>query len=206
MLGFTPQTVPAITASLDFFNIMTYDLMNRRDQDIKHHTGLQLSLQSVDAYLANGVTPDKANLGFAFYVRWFKTDDSDGGCARNPIGCKAALMEDPETGADLGKAGAFSWHDQVPTELAVSFDKALAGGQYDNKGGGHYFWDSQEDIFWSWDTPEAIIRKIPSIVQEKKLGGVFAWGLGEDAPRFAHFRALTAALEGSARPMIKQEL
>ncbi len=32
-------------------------------------------------------------------------------------------------------------------------------------------------------------------MEEKKLGGAFAWGLGEDADDFVHLRALTAEMK-----------
>ncbi|KAL2867376.1 glycoside hydrolase family 18 protein [Aspergillus lucknowensis] len=199
MLAFTQGTIPSIAASLDFFNIMTYDLMNRRDTVTKHHTGIRLSLEAIDAYVANGVPPEKANLGFAFYVKWFRTDP-DGYCSKDHVlGCRTVLMEDPNTGADLGQAGAFSWHDRVPAELGASFDRALKQGEYDTGGGGYYFWDGEENIFWSFDTPEAIRRKFPEIVAPRGLGGVFAWGLGEDAPDFGHLKALTSGFRGVIR-------
>lgn len=196
MIAFTKDTIPKISASIDFFNIMTYDMMNRRDHITKHHTGIGLSMDAVNKYLKNGVSPEKANLGFAFYVRWFKTDPH-GGCIQNPIGCKTVLMEDPVTGADLGQAGAFAWCDSIPPELSTSFQKALAGGEYDSEGGGHYFWDAEESIWWTWDTPEVITMKFPTIVEKKHLGGVFAWGLGEDsgAADWAHLKALTAGFQ-----------
>jgi GH18 family chitinase len=180
-------------SSIDFLNIMTYDLMNRRDSVTKHHTGIQNSLEAIDAYLERGVPPERMNLGFAFYVKWFRTDP-DADCQTKPIGCKTALMEDPTTGHDLGKAGAFSWHDEVPAELALSFNRALANGEYDNEGGGHYHFDVEEDLFWSWDTPDALTKKFSAIVERKGLGGIFAWGLGEDAPKFEHLRASNHAV------------
>lgn len=100
-------------------------------------------------------------------------------------------MEDPETGADVGQAGAFSWHDPVPSELFTSFEKAKSQGKYDDVVGGYYFFDAEENIFWSWDAPGAIMKKVSAVVREKKLGGVFAWGLGEDADEFVHLKALT---------------
>jgi GH18 family chitinase len=151
-------------------------------------------MDAVSVYLENGVPPEMANLGFAFYVRWFKTDPH-GGCNQNPIGCKTVLMEDPLTGADLGQSGAFAWHDNVPSELSTSFEKALANGEYDNEGGGHYFWDTEENIWWTWDTPQVIAKKFPAIVEKKNLGGVFAWALGEDAGNWTHLKALTAGLK-----------
>ena len=103
-------------------------------------------------------------------------------------------MEDPTTGADLGRSGAFSWHDAVPTDLSASYARAMKYGVYDVKGGGHYHWDSEEGIWWTWDTPAAIAKKFPAIVERKDLGGVFAWGLGEDADAFVHLEALTAGV------------
>lgn len=203
MLAFTTSTIPSIMASVDFLNIMTYDLMNRRDHVTKHHTGIQNSLEAINAYTLAGVPPSKANLGLAFYVKWFKTDpDAREECKKKPIGCKAALMEDPISGADLGKAGAFSWHDQVPDDLVASFDKAIEQGDYDEEAGGHYYFDPKEDLFWSWDTVEAIGKKFPKVVEANNLGGVFAWGLGEDAnigEESRGFEHLKAANEGIRR-------
>jgi len=194
MLAFTKSTVPLISKSVDFLNIMTYDLMNRRDSVTNHHTGVELSLDAISAYLENGLTPEKSNLGFAFYVKWFKTNPN-GNCSANLPVCKTVLMEDPETGADLGQAGAFSWIDKVPSELDHSFSKARKRGSYDEVHGGHYYWDDNEDIWWTWDTPDAILKKFPLIIEQKKLGGVFAWGLGEDSKDWSHLKALTVGVE-----------
>ena len=202
MMAFTKDTIPQISAIVDFFNIMTYDLMNRRDHRTKHHTGIALSLEGVDAYLENGLAPAKANLGFAFYVKWFRTDPR-GGCGKDPVGCKTALMEDPVTGADLGKSGAFAWHDRVPAELSISFERAKAGGRYDEKGGGHYFWDADSQVWWTWDSPDVISKKFAAVVESRGLGGVFAWGLGEDAERWSHLKALTAGYQGWRREEFK---
>ena len=193
MIAFNKDTIPQISASLDFFNIMAYDLMNRRDNITKHHTGIDLSMEAVNKYLENGVPPEKAHLGFAFYVKWFKTSPRSG-CQLNPVGCETVLMEDPVTGADLGQSGAFAWSDMVPSELSASFERARMGGLYDSRKGGHYFWDSDENIWWTWDTPQVIAKKFPAIVEKKHLGGVFAWGLGEDSADWTHLEALTAEI------------
>ena len=194
MLAFTNDTIPAISSSLDFFNIMTYDLMNRRDNLTKHHTGIKLSLDAIDTYQKMGVPPSKMNLGFAFYIKWFRTDPH-GGCKKNPVGCKTTLMEDPSTGADLGQAGAFSWHDPVPDEVSASYKKAMMYGEYDKEHGGHFYWDPETNIWWTWDTPDMIAKKFPEIVKKKGLGGTFAWGLGEDADDFVHLKALSAEMK-----------
>ena len=195
MIAFTATNIPKILPSVDFFNIMAYDLFNRRDNVTKHHTGISLSLEAIDEYLKNGVPPEKANLGFAFYVRWAETDPR-GGCHANPIGCKTVLMEDPVTGADLGKAGAFAYPDDVRNQTVwQSYLKAQQHKQYDTKGGGNYYWDSQANLWWTWDTPHAMLQKFPQIVTPKKLGGVFAWALGGDYPDWVHLKALTSEVK-----------
>lgn len=204
-MAFTKTKIPAISASLDFFNVMTYDLMNRRDNVTKHHTGIGASLTAIEAYEERGIPPEKMNLGFAFYIKWYKTDPH-GGCDKTPVGCKTVLMEDPLTGADLGQAGAFSWHDLVPKEVAASYKRAMAYGSYDDEYGGHYCWDSEENLWWSWDTPGAIAKKFPAIMEKKRLGGAFAWGLGEDADNFTHLKTLTAEMKKFAKLYQGEEL
>ncbi|KAK3935452.1 endochitinase 1 [Diplogelasinospora grovesii] len=206
MLAFTRTTVPRIMRHLDFLNVMTYDLMNRRDTVTKHHTGIELSLGAVDAYVANGAAPQRINLGFAFYSKYFRTEHE--ACSRlaSPLGCPTLLLEDPVTGADLGRSGGFSWHDPVPEDVAASFAKALDQGIYDEDRGGYYYWDEEEDIWWTFDTADAIGRKFPLVLEKRRLGGVFAWGLGEDAPMFEHLTALNESLAQHKAKTRKDEL
>ena len=68
-------------------------------------------------------------------------------------------------------------------------------GTYDSDNGGHYYWDAEEQLWWTWDTPDAISKKLPAIVEKNGVGGVFAWGLGEDADDFVHLKALTAGMK-----------
>lgn len=113
-----------------------------------------------------------------------------------PVGCRTLLMEDPETGADLGRSGAFSWDDAVPPAVQASYRRALKQGVYDEVHGGHYYWDSKEDLWWSFDTPQSIAeKKFPLVVMNRRLGGVFAWGIGEDAPLYRHFQTVSHVIE-----------
>lgn len=202
MLAFTRETTPQIAHVVDFVNVMTYDLMNRRDTATTHHAGVANSRVSIQAYLDRGFPADKMNLGFAFYARWFNTDPGavSGSSSiqdnAGPIGIKTTLMEDPDTGADLGQAGAMVWSN-IPAEMEAELHQTLAGGTYDEEGGGHYFWDRERHRWWTWETPEAIRKKFDSVVSSYGLGGVFAWALGEDAPRFEHLSALNRAVESA---------
>jgi GH18 family chitinase len=174
-VAFTQETLAEVTEHLDFVNIMTYDLFNRRDNITMHHTGIDNSLIAIDTYLMNGVPPEKTNLGFAFYVKWYRTEDCN---PESPVGCKIVLME----------------------ELEKSFHTALNDRQWDKDG--NYYWDAEEKIFWSWDTPASMAEKFPAIVKSRKLGGVFAWGLGEDADAFLHLKTLNALYRKYLKPYV----
>ncbi|CAG8962284.1 hypothetical protein HYFRA_00005339 [Hymenoscyphus fraxineus] len=199
MLAFTQSTIPLILPSLDFLNIMTYDLMNRRDNATKHHAGIEASLTSLEAYSSFGIPPEKMNVGFAFYVKGFRTETTEIGRAKckrawkdnSGIGCPTGLMEDPATGGDLGKTTAFSWHDTIPSEFQASFGRAKEGRKWDEVGGGTGFWDEVEDMWWTWEDEKAIEDKVKKVVGGRKIGGVFAWGLGEDGDEYSHLQALS---------------
>lgn len=124
MIAFTNETGSKIWPSVDFVNVMSYDLMNRRDNVTKHHTSIQGSLQSVNNYTAIGLDPAKVNLGIAYYAKWFTTDPSSD-CATHPIGCKVVSLENPD-GSDNGKSGALTFEKAnmapPPSGLKTSTD------------------------------------------------------------------------------------
>lgn len=103
MIAYTAEKVPEIDAAVDHINVMTYDLMNRRDTTTKHHTDLNGSLAAVETYLARGMTAAKMNLGIAFYAKYF-TLAANSTCT-GPIGCPIAAAEDA-AGKDTGTSGA----------------------------------------------------------------------------------------------------
>lgn len=189
-MAFTSHTVPRIAKEVDFLNVMTYDLMNRRDNITKHHSGVADSREALQRYISRGVSDDKVNLGLGYYVKWFLTKDCN---PKDPINCPTQLLEDPETGADLGKTGGFSWHDKTPEEVQESFARAQSLGSYD-KDGSYFYWDAQESRWWTFDTSQSIQQKFDNVIAESNLGGIFAWGLGEDAPEFGHFKATVEAV------------
>jgi GH18 family chitinase len=192
LMAFTHATVPRIVKVVDFINVMTYDLLNRRGTTVQHHSGVQASRDSIQRYVNRGASPSMLNLGLGYYVKWFLTEP---GCdADHPVGCPTQLMEDPETGDDLGRCGGFSWHDETPHDVALSFARAQTDGVYDEDGS-YGYWDEAELRWWSFDTPRVVEQKMDDLVGGMGLGGAFAWGLGEDAPAFAHLKATIDGLE-----------
>lgn len=185
LMAFTDSTIPTIVEEVDFISVMTYDMMNRRDDIVKHHSGVADSREAMKRYIDRGAPPQKLNFGLGYYAKWFMTEECD---AQHPLGCHTQLLEDPANGADLGKTAAFSWHDEAPAELTGSLTNSLIHGVYDEDGS-YGYWDAEEKRWWSYDTPQTIDVKVPRLLGELQLGGVFAWGLGEDAPMFVHLRS-----------------
>ena len=124
MIAFTKEQGPEIFKSVDMVNVMTYDLMNRRDNVTAHHTSVEGSLDTIQAYLDLGLEPEKVNLGFAYYAKWFTTDPNSD-CKEHPLGCKVVQLENDD-GSDNGKSGAFTFEkgvmDPPPADLKTSYN------------------------------------------------------------------------------------
>lgn len=118
MIAYTAEKVPEIDAAVDYVNVMTYDLMNRRDTVTKHHTDINGSLAAIDAYLARGMTASKMNLGIAFYAKYFELAANT--TCTTGIGCPIALAEDAD-GQDTGTSGAVTFEaSSLPVEVDTS--------------------------------------------------------------------------------------
>lgn len=118
MIAYTAEKVPEIDAAVDYVNIMSYDLMNRRDTVTKHHTDVNGSLAAIDAYLARGMTASKMNLGIAFYAKYFELA-ANTTCTAG-LGCPIAQAEDAE-GEDTGTSGAATFEaSSLPDEVDTS--------------------------------------------------------------------------------------
>lgn len=106
-IAFTKEQGPKIFKSVDMVNVMSYDLINRRDNVTDHHSGVQGSLNTINEYLSIGADADKLNLGFAYYAKWFTTA-ADSDCDENALGCQLAKLENDD-GSDNGKSGALTF-------------------------------------------------------------------------------------------------
>lgn len=257
MIAFTEEQAPSIWNAVDWVNVMTYDLMNRRDNATKHHTDVEGSLAVIEKYLSLGLNATKINLGIAFYAKFFQTPDGVD-CSSTPVGC-AIVTAELADGSDAGTSGAVTFEEaninlpSVPTNLTVSIDgscgtgtsltclgaasnntccsqygwcgntaahcgtgcqasygdctgpstdtsfvNALSNGVTDEERGGQWWWDSDNKLFWTWDTVELIERKFDEIVTAKGLGGVMAWSLAEDSYDWSHINAMAEGVKKAA--------
>ncbi|KAL2794360.1 glycoside hydrolase superfamily [Aspergillus keveii] len=124
MIAYTKEKGPEIFKSVDMINVMSYDLMNRRNNATMHHSGVADSLDTIKAYKEIGAPAEKLNLGIAYYAKWFTTQpDSD--CDSHPLGCPVVAMENAD-GTDNGKSGAWTFEavnmSPAPADLKVSTD------------------------------------------------------------------------------------
>src|SRR5687768_14750170 len=160
---------------------MTYDLMNRRMNRTRHHTGIAGSVFAIDTYIERGIDAAKMSLGFAFYAKYFTT--AEGIECTRPIGCPTELLEAAD-GSDTGLSGAVTFEEanyQGAWGVPPSFSTAMEQGVTDEQNGGQWYWDAESRLFWTWDTPALITRKFTEIVKSRGLGGVFAWSLAQDS-------------------------
>ncbi|GMF68407.1 unnamed protein product [Aspergillus oryzae] len=119
MIAFTKEQGPKIWESVDMVNVMTYDLMNRRNNVTTHHTSVKGSLDSIKAYEEIGLDTQKINLGLAYYAKWFTTK-KDAGCDTHPLGCEVAELEDAKArtaAVDLARANART--DRAAASMAL---------------------------------------------------------------------------------------
>ncbi|KAI1082675.1 glycoside hydrolase family 18 protein [Whalleya microplaca] len=124
-IAYTPTQAPKIWSAVDFVNVMTYDMMYRRDNATLHHTSVKGSLEAVQRYLNLGLPASKINLGFAYYAKYFQTPANV--TCTHPIGCPIVKAE-LDDGTDAGTSGTVTFERAnlfppgPPTNLTTSTD------------------------------------------------------------------------------------
>lgn len=107
MIAYTKEHGKAISDAVDMVNVMSYDLINRRNEVTKHASSVEDSQACIQRYKDIGMPADKLNLGFAYYAKWFQTKEG-ADCKKKPLGCELADLE-TSTGGDTGKSGVLTF-------------------------------------------------------------------------------------------------
>ncbi|MCG3865187.1 MULTISPECIES: glycosyl hydrolase family 18 protein [unclassified Photobacterium] len=174
-----------LTKSIDYFNMMTYDLDGGWSTVAGHNAPLysypeqtneSLNLDTLRGWLfERGVAPEKINLGVAFYGRGVKTT-----AAKAYVGAPTAKtrMEFDIDGPAMSAADTYHWaaHDGQPNYNAIV--KAI---------GWEHKWDANAQVpyaikdqyFLSYDNPKSITEKAEYVVNHD-LGGVAVWQASGD--------------------------
>lgn len=158
----------AIMPSLDFVNLMTYDLTNGYSKVTGHHTPLHSDKKQKEStsncvkwLLKYKVPSQKLIVGAAFYARvWENVPDSTNG---------------------LYQSGRFK--QGVPFKKFESYFNETDGFHYyfDKKTQAPYQYSSTKKLFATFDDERSIEAKA-KYIQKNKLGGIMFWELSEDKP------------------------
>lgn len=165
-----------ISKSLDFINLMAYDLHGGWEKTTGHHTDsnphLRYSMEalsvvnSVKYWLSKGMDERKLILGLAPYGRSFQLAD------RCNNGINAPASAAGTGGQYTGEAGFLAYHEICKINWASktcttnSQVKAPFGSDGTN--------------FIGYDDEESIAYKINNIVKPNNLGGIMVWALDLD--------------------------
>ena len=158
----------AIVPSLDFINLMTYDLTNGYSKVTGHHTPLhsdkkqkESTSNCVNWLLKYKIPAQKLIIGAAFYARiWEYVPDTANGLYQSGHF---------KQGLPFKKMGTY-----FTTERGFKYyfdERTQAPFQYSNK----------EKLFATFDDERSIEAK-SKFIKDKKLGGIMFWELSEDKP------------------------
>ena len=170
--------VPGLSASLDFFNVMTYDMHGGWETTTNFNAPLYPSSDSpsaweaslnVDAalqtYLDAGVPPDKVVMGLPFYGRgWAGVPAVDGGLYQTSTGMAPGTWE----------AGVYDYHHVIdlmadPVWVRHMHEETMVP----------WIYSPTDQVFITYDDPESFGHKL-DYVEEHDLGGVMFWELSAD--------------------------
>ncbi len=160
----------AIMPSLDFVNLMTYDLVSGFSTVTGHHTPLsdyrpgQPSTQKcVNWLLQKKIYSQKLIIGAAFYARvWENVPDKDNG---------------------LYQTGKFKRGVAFKDFTAYFSDTAGFRYYWDEKAKAPYQYSSSRSLFATFDDERSIREKV-NFIRREKLGGIMFWELSQD--KFTH--------------------
>ena len=80
-------------------------------------------------------------------------------------------------------------------DITASFLKAMDQSRTDEALGAEWYWDASTRIFWSWDTPELIAKKIDLMAASRGVKSVMAWSIGGDTNDWSHLKAMQAGFK-----------
>ncbi|SHK77386.1 chitinase family 18 [Clostridium cavendishii DSM 21758] len=196
--------IKKVFETVDFANIMTYDMRGAWDDTSGHQTGLYpnpndptkgagLSIdESVKYLLSNGATANKVVVGAAYYTRgWQKV--SKGPDSKTPglygtaeqvtkdadgTPARGATNEAPLKPGDGGRIGGV-WAYRSLNKLKATFPGLKE--YWDDTAKAPYLYDENGGAFFTYDNPRSIAEKT-KYVNENNLGGMIGWMSSQDAP------------------------
>ena len=186
--------IAEIAKSLDFINLMAYDLHGSWEKTTGHHTAMsggdKLTVTyAVDYWMKGGMPARKIALGMATYGRAFKL------ASTSNTGLGAPTSGAAKKGKYTGEAGFLSFYEICAMQL-TTVEESEAGASY----------GYAKDQWVGYDTTKSILEKV-RLVKEKGLLGAMFWALDLDdftgmcgGEKYPLIKAVAAALEGGNLP------
>ncbi|CAG8171739.1 unnamed protein product [Penicillium salamii] len=175
--------------SVDFFNIMTYDLHGTWDKGnqwtgeiLDAHTNLTEIQNSLDLLWRNNISPNQVVLGLAFYGRAYTVADTT--CTKP--GCLFASGAEP---GDCSHEVGILMNSEIDEIIVnkkpkVTFDKKAAVKMIT--------WDENQWV--SFDDADTFQLKA-DFARSQCLGGLMAWAISHDQENGTYSRALGTAAQ-----------
>ncbi|KAK1913093.1 hypothetical protein P3342_005029 [Pyrenophora teres f. teres] len=165
--------------SVDWFNIMTYDIYGKWDQYnewtgpyVFGHTNTTSINMGLDLLRRNDVDLSKVNLGMGFYGRSFTLDDPK--C--NEPGC--VFSDAGEKGECSGEAGILTYKEIMARQNRFN-EKTV--NYVEEHGVTYMVYDDNQWI--GYDDAKSFAKK-REILDNDCLGGVMIWAIDHDTPDF----------------------
>jgi len=170
--------IPGLAESLDWINVMSYDLHGGWESTTNFNAPLYPSSTSPDpdeaylnvdaalqTYLAAGVPPDKLVMGLPFYGRgWAGVSSADLGLYGSATGLPQGTWEDGvfDYSHIVELLTDTAWVQSVHPETMVP-----------------WLYNATKSVFISYDDPDSFGHKL-DYVEANSLGGVMFWELSSD--------------------------
>lgn len=178
----------ALAASVDWLNVMTYDMNNVFSPVTGFNTPLHADPRdptpnpqrkfdnlegAIQYFESHSVAADKIMLGVAFYGRGF-------------TGVSPA-------GAGLYSAYKGGYDETAWKDICAKFLTDRDWEQHrSDTAGAPWLYNSKKQVFFSYDDPESMALKA-DFARQQHLRGVMIWVLGEDDPQDSLLHALTSS-------------
>ncbi|KAF4969335.1 hypothetical protein FSARC_3410 [Fusarium sarcochroum] len=179
--------IKKLEPTVDFFNIMSYDLHGAWDQNVNWtkpylnaHTNLTEIDSALDLLWRNDIQPNKVVMGLSFYGRAFTAASA---ACRKP-GC---LFSSPANAGSCSREKGILLNSEIDKEIK---NRNLKPELYKEEAVKVVTWGKQ----WvSYDDAETLKMKVDH-AEKRCLGGVMVWAISHDTKEAKYNKALAKVL------------
>ncbi|RYP74296.1 hypothetical protein DL771_003117 [Monosporascus sp. 5C6A] len=173
--------------SVDWFNIMSYDIHGSWDIDnpftgpfVNSHTNFTEIQMALDLLWRNDINPDKVVLGMSFYSRSFTL--ADPGCSE-----PQCLVTSGGTAGECSRTTGVLLHPEIQDIIS---ERNLRPTLYREEAVKAVAWDDQ----WVSFDDQVTWRLKSNLARSQCISGVMVWAISQDDAKGTNIRQLTAAV------------